>query len=261
MTINWNFGDGANPPTAVDISPIQEPMYFNHTVTYSTPGIRNISVTTVAPGGCTSVQTSAIHIFDCSTPKIPHDAIVIDRDTTINVRNTTFWVNPGVTFSGGEYDTIYAEAGTSIVEQGYGIVFLKSGASYVGGGAKILICDPAAGVTAKYGGPILKCSNLQFDYTDAPPNVAFPQNGVDSKLTAAAITLSPNPTRGIINVNDAPLNLINVSVLNLLGANVMEVTKPNASGFQIDLTKLTPGIYYLRFVMPGAVITKKIVRQ
>jgi hypothetical protein len=49
--------------------------------------------------------------------------------------------------------------------------------------------------------------------------------------------------------------------MNILGVTEMKIAKPNSSDLQIDLGKLSPGIYYVRFVVPGAVVTKKIVKE
>jgi hypothetical protein len=271
-TIYWSLGDGADQTSFTEVGADQN-HEFGHTTTYSSAGLKTVVARSVSPGGCTASDTLLTYVFDCSVPPIPHDAYVIDKDidlTSLDLSHANekmriyanIWVNPGVTFIGGELDTIYAEAGSTIGNGPGNIVFLKPGAIYNGRTASVVIADQAASVDPIFaGGPVLKCSNLDFDYSNAPPNIAFPKSDVSAKAVAEAITLSPNPASGIIKVNDVPLNLMNVSVLNLLGASVMEITKPNAAGFQIDLTNVTPGVYYLRFVMPGAIVTKKIVRE
>lgn len=73
-------------------------------------------------------------------------------------------------------------------------------------------------------------------------------------------TLSPNPTTGIITVHNAPANITKVTVLNILGENVLEIS-PNASDFQLDLSKFPAGTYFARFMVDGKIISRKIVKE
>ena len=74
------------------------------------------------------------------------------------------------------------------------------------------------------------------------------------------ISLSPNPTTGIITVYKAPANIIKVTVLNVLGKNVLEIS-PNAPEFTLDLSKLPAGTYFARFSFANEVITRKIMKE
>ena len=75
------------------------------------------------------------------------------------------------------------------------------------------------------------------------------------------ISVSPNPTTGIITVHNSAENIQHISVRNILGENIIDLTKPNASEFTLDLSKFPAGTYITTFVMPNSVITKKIIRE
>jgi len=266
-TVDWNFGIGANPPTASDNS-------GSENVTYSSGGDKTVTVTVIAPSGCPVTSTYKLHIYECTNPSIPHNTIIIDSNTqVIRYGKHFYWVNPGINIqfwgSGDPYgDTLFVEAGASISSWGRNnIYYLKTGASYDN-------ADPSAAFNKVYyangvsltGGMnrdyVISCPNLDFDYTNAPPNPKFPQNGVvNTDDISKAITISPNPTTGSIIINGLPQDIMDIAVMNLLGATEMKIAMSHSSDLRIDLGTLSPGVYYIRFSMPGAVVTKKIVKQ
>jgi len=87
-----------------------------------------------------------------------------------------------------------------------------------------------------------------------------PLNEVNNYLYPI-FSLSPNPTTGIITMHNAPANILHVTIMNVLGETVSEANGSSMADFSIDLSKLPPGIYYARFVMPNSVTMRKIVRQ
>ncbi len=74
-----------------------------------------------------------------------------------------------------------------------------------------------------------------------------------SALSENEINIYPTPSKGIINITNA--NNSKLSVINSNGKTVLNTTINNNS---IDLTNLTPGIYYLRIVKNTNTITKTI---
>jgi hypothetical protein len=79
--------------------------------------------------------------------------------------------------------------------------------------------------------------------------------------TQLNISLSPNPTTGIITVYNAPANILHVTISSILGESVIELARPNALEFTLDLSKLPPGTYFARFSLTNEVITRKIVKE
>jgi photosystem II stability/assembly factor-like uncharacterized protein len=75
------------------------------------------------------------------------------------------------------------------------------------------------------------------------------------------LSISPNPTTGMLTIRNAPENLTVVSILNVLGQKVLEVAAPQTPEFYVDLSALPAGMYYARFSSEGEVVTKKIIKE
>jgi Secretion system C-terminal sorting domain len=194
----------------------------------------------------TSGLVNAQSVVD-SIPSIPKNATVI----TAGGQNGSQidWVNPSVDFgiSWGGF-TIFAEPGSFIEnfncdDSASNLVYLKPGAFY----------------TALPRDIVVHVEN--FDYTNAPPNPAHPSSSVKNDLTSLPLTLSPNPTGGMLSVQGLPSDNLTVSVFNTLGETVMEQKNPSAPDFTLDLSKLVPGVYYIRFSSANSVVTKAIIKN
>jgi hypothetical protein len=262
----WNFGADASPSSFG--GPVTDHFVTGETI-YQTPGDKTVTLSIISPGGCSTTITRIFHIYDCSSPRISHAAIVIDSNKSINKSNASLWVNPGVHLNlNGNNDTVFAEAGSSIISSGSSNVFyMKRGseltpqfynsnaAIYATGASVPTASSPDQFFAAE-------CPTLDFDYTIAPPNKAFPVDGVVNTIEAfKALTVSPNPTRGMISIQGAPSNDLNISVLNVLGEIVMQYKNPNTPDFTLDLSKLVAGTYYIRFSSANSVDTKKVIRN
>jgi len=233
---------------------------------FSTGGDKFVTITITSQCGCSFTGTYTFHVYDCSKPIIPKDVIIIDKDTTIwEPRFSAYWVNPTaiLELTSADHDTVFAEPGATIKSSVHchsNIYYLKSGASVQGYDDGDNICLYAAGSS---GGPSvygnMLCPDLNFDYSEAPnnPNVS----SVANKLQAISISVVPNPTTGVISIQGAPSNDLNVSVLNLLGETVMELKNLQSPDFKLDLSKLVAGTYYIRFSSANSVVTKMVVRE
>lgn len=180
----WDFGPGANPAKATTTAIVDSyhNVTFSHDVEYSTPGDKTVTLTVVAPGGCSTMHTYELHIFDCSIPSIPHDVIVINSDTTLDQGHSrAFWVNPGVLlYLNGGLDTIFAEPGSTISHADHCILYMKPGSvfkSEYSGGNTVIFGDGAS-INTSSNDFTLNCPTLDFNYTNAPPNAAHPLAGV-----------------------------------------------------------------------------------
>jgi PKD repeat protein len=87
--------------------------------------------------------------------------------------------------------------------------------------------------------------------------------GIDDLNAEEMLSVSPNPTNGMLNINvDLPENEdINVSVYNSMGQKVADViTGSIASGrYQVDLSGQSNGFYYVKMQVRGTMITKKVM--
>jgi len=276
----WDFGSGATPAkvtatgivnvdTSSDINNnvvYDSSISFSQHVTYSTPGNKTVTLTVVKPEWCSSATVTSklqIHdIHDCSIPSIPHDVIVVNSNSIVAEDHKAYWVNPGFTFYGAEEDTIFAEPLSTISGGGSSILYMKQGSVLTSssGNNGIIFADGAS-IKSSSSDFTLNCPNLDFDYSNAPPNPAHPTSSVKNDLTSVPFTVSPNPTDGMLSVQGLPLDNITVSIFNTLGETVMMQKIPPAPDFTLDLSKFAPGTYYIRFSSANSVVTKKIIKN
>lgn len=247
----WDFGPGASPqkPRTPGIWDGIISVHFSQDVTYLTPGDKTVSCS------CFS-GTMQFHIYDC-TPAIPHHAIVISADTIVGQSGNggTYWVNPGVTLTSYAKDTVFAESGSTIT--GSNVCYMKAGSKLSGGGSVIY----ADGVKIEDGRAFaLDCPTLNFDYTNAPPNPAHSLS-VRAELDAQSISLSPNPTGDMVHVQGLPSGNTTLSIYNLLGEVVVVQKDLRTQECTLDLSKLSPGAYYVRIVSANSVVTKKVIKN
>jgi hypothetical protein len=73
------------------------------------------------------------------------------------------------------------------------------------------------------------------------------------------IEISPNPTSGLVTVHGESVS--HITITNLLGQSLIEVSNPGAGSFTLDLSKLPAGTYYARFASERSVETKMIVKE
>jgi hypothetical protein len=252
FTASWNFGSDATPPVAVGLG--------TQNVVYQSGGAKNITVTVTSSSGCSTTESFILQVLGCM-PAIPKDAFVVNDGLMDGGGSSTYWVNPGVTFHSGGSCTIFAEPGSTITSGGSCTIYLKTGASYLasGSGSNIIIYADGASIPSGFS-IAYKCASLDFDYKNAPPNAAHPLL-VKGYLADSQIRLSPNPTTGVVSIQDAPSNDLNVTVLNLLGETVMELKSFHSTNFTLDLSKLVPGMYYIRISSANSVVTKMVVRE
>jgi hypothetical protein len=90
----------------------------------------------------------------------------------------------------------------------------------------------------------------------------FPRfESVDQTQPDLTLSISPNPTTGIITVYNVPANIVHVGVTNVLGETIIELTNSGTADFTIDVSKLMPGTYFAKFSSASEVITRKIIKE
>lgn len=98
--------------------------------------------------------------------------------------------------------------------------------------------------------------NTNEIFTPTPVNAVKSRtgNGLD-------VSISPNPTTGIITIGNVPENLSGITVLNVLGETIMKLNSPKTTEIKIDLSTYAAGSYFIRLVSGGNVDTRMIVKQ
>ncbi len=280
-----DFGADATPATAMGAYAVT--IYEDTIVppiSYSTGGYKYVSVREVNTAtGCMRMAYDTIYVFDCSPPVVPRSAVVLDSSVTIYSLDSngriyspgTYWVNPGVTVTAWSEsrDTFFAEAGATVVASEGDLIYLKPGAACVPGegyddGGNVIIYAAGASVPPKPNQPSeiqneFECDSLTFDYSQAPPNSIMHINDNESVAPTepvSQIELSPNPTNGVVTLQNIPMGS-NVMVMNVLGESVKTENSRGNTNLTLDLSNVTPGTYYIRIASGNSVTTKKIVKE
>ncbi len=244
--IFWNFGSSA--------SKILDSSHEANDIVFSTGGSKTILVTSFA--GCARIDTLLLDVLDCTTPVIPSWAVVIDTDQTSRISTGSLWVNPGVTLSlQFGTDTIYAETGSKIIGTSTSLVYLKRGAQILENNG-LVIHD----TSTSFSGDNLLCSGLTFNYSQAPPNVAF-RNGVFAGAALSSIKVSPNPATGRVTISGLRKGISSMAIVNVLGASVMELRPEGRSSLPVELSSLPAGSYFVRIEAVNSVSTIRLVKE
>ncbi|MCP4178434.1 MAG: T9SS type A sorting domain-containing protein, partial [bacterium] len=91
-------------------------------------------------------------------------------------------------------------------------------------------------------------------------NFEIQVNASEEKLIQNRISISPNPTKGILKINSDNENIKHVNISDLSGKIIIESNVINKNE-TIDLSKLKEGIYILKITTNNEIFTTKIVKQ
>jgi hypothetical protein len=89
--------------------------------------------------------------------------------------------------------------------------------------------------------------------------------GITNSETTANLTLYPNPTTGILNIqcttNDAQWKNAEIQLFDIYGRR-LQVVEVTSDVTQIDLSRYSTGIYVVKLVNEGKVVSvRKVVKQ
>ncbi len=261
-SVFWDFGTDASPATAIGTLATDAA----ETTIYSTAGQQTVQVRIQNSTGCSITESSSFAILSCD-PQIPPTAQIDSDGHDFNDVGASLWVNPGVNVSfHGVRDTIYVESGATIVSSGTeSVLYLKPGAAYVnnGGVHNILVVADGVSLSLKLGNDetIVVCSDLGFDYSQAPPNaIMAAYESVAPTVASELIGIYPNPTNGILTLENIPMGA-NVMVMNVLGETVQTENAHGNTNLSLDLSNVIAGTYYIRIASGNNVTTKSIVKE
>ena len=68
----------------------------------------------------------------------------------------------------------------------------------------------------------------------------------------------PNPAKGVLNISTSSNEAIDVSVYDLLGKQVLNVSKVQT---QLNISSLTPGMYFVKMKQGASIATKTFARK
>lgn len=83
-------------------------------------------------------------------------------------------------------------------------------------------------------------------------------SGINTLISKDIVSLSPNPTTGILNVNAAEINA-SVKVFNVIGNEIYSSQLLKGGNNSIDLSNFSDGVYFVRINSNGQITTKKII--
>ena len=76
-----------------------------------------------------------------------------------------------------------------------------------------------------------------------------------------AVTLSPNPTSGLVNVV-SPRSLVNsISITDIQGRIVNTVSVNGLNSYQLDMTSLRSAVYFVKVTTEAGTITKRLIKK
>ncbi len=88
-----------------------------------------------------------------------------------------------------------------------------------------------------------------------------PASGVKDIPGGEDIILYPNPARETLTISISANAIGSIAVTNVLGEKLMLFSTSSGPDFTLDLSKLVPGTYYIRFSSANSVVTKMVVRE
>lgn len=83
--------------------------------------------------------------------------------------------------------------------------------------------------------------------------------GIDENGISNAVSVYPNPTKGIFNISSAlPAQVLELEITNILGETVFQATS-QVNNTEVDLGLQPDGVYFVRVISQNGSATKKIV--
>ncbi|MDP4219422.1 MAG: T9SS type A sorting domain-containing protein [Bacteroidota bacterium] len=90
------------------------------------------------------------------------------------------------------------------------------------------------------------------------------KNIIQSEVSVAPpvpLHIFPNPTTGLASVRPSSSDRMHMTITNILGESVFEITHTGAAEFTVDLSNVPPGTYFARCESRGTIVTQKIIRN
>jgi hypothetical protein len=82
---------------------------------------------------------------------------------------------------------------------------------------------------------------------------------VVQKQTTDSLSIYPNPANGIVTIISGGISISGVSVINVLGEDVLTVSNARESEINLDISELASGTYFLLINTDGGSVTRRVV--
>ena len=102
-------------------------------------------------------------------------------------------------------------------------------------------------------GATVGCETRTFT-TEQDPNLSV------SQFDTKAVSVYPNPVKNILNIK-TELTIESVEVINILGKNVLTISKDQMTNNTVNLSELRNGIYFVNISAEGKKQTIKVVKE
>jgi hypothetical protein len=107
---------------------------------------------------------------------------------------------------------------------------------------------------ANAGGEIRGQVNGDYSCSAAP-------SGIKTNLVGEVSNLYPNPTNGILNINFNSNNMRTIEISDITG-KVMSITKTEAMDHKMNISELTPGVYFVKISsLENSAVVYKIIKN
>lgn len=255
VSLYWEFGSDAIPQTSAE---------QNAYVVFTTPGTKSPRLTATSIAGCASITElvghNSVEVFSCF-PRIPANASVDSVEGSF--ASDHVWVVPGgkasLTGPHNKRQVAYVEPGGTLAQPSYDFVaYVKWGGAIEGSGSGRIIYEDGASLTGQDHGLALKCDDLEFDYSVAPP-YKMQQASVRSS-SASQFSISPNPASDLLTISGNS-RIKHVNIRNALGAVVLRAFDVDARHTTLSVHDLAEGVYFVEILSDTSHEVRKIVVQ
>jgi len=202
----------------------------------------------IGTSGCNTNTTSCAAITITVFPMVPVTNIIgVPTNATINVPLTlTGTVMP--------YNASYQNIDWSLVYAGNTNAEIISGVLYTSGLG-----------TAIVRATIINGSGTGSDYTQ-DFSIEVGSVGI-TEQRESNITISPNPTKGMLQVTSYELQVTSIEIFDIYGKNVganlrvRPSVRPICPKNKIDISDLSAGVYFLKINTETGMVVKKVLKE
>ena len=107
----------------------------------------------------------------------------------------------------------------------------------------------------------LKKSGIASNYSNDVQYFTPAGSGVNQNPSLPTLTLSPNPTDGMVTIGGMPTGNYEISVANVLGKNVLPTNSGSGPTATLELSPLAPGAYFVTLRSANGTVTETIVKR